>query len=392
MIATTEEELDEAAFENWRNEIADISASSTYRGGNVSALLLNAANRGESAVEPILYLSRSKNTQIRMTVCEELTALIISGQQLSGQALQAIAWTLEDLCSDNDAAIRNLARSALSECGKHDLPQIQNLFFLATATDRQTRSNAIRKLRPLACKAYADVCQVENGDAAPDCLGAFELPRLPVSIDRRVSVITYARSGDADLISRLLSKIYEEGLDETATITMIDLDGDSYCRRIAKDFGAETLQVRRRLPGAGHGILFSAAMAIRSDAYLCIDPRVCVQGALLKILLAMDAIDETSLMLSAVSENKAPAPYYEPGLSEILELDGGIHITANYRAWNPGLFAGHRAALLSLDRTVRQISPFIDRSTSGWEERLFSLAANTNDRLVPLNEQYHISG
>ena len=55
---------------------------------------------------------------------------------------------------------------------------------------------------------------------------------------------------------------------------------------------------------------------------------------------------------------------------------------------NPEFFAGHRAALLSLDAAIRVIASLAPPPIQEWESELFSLAVGTNERHVPLNDSY----
>lgn len=372
-------------FMCWRDALTE-GVQAQFKGGDLSQRVAEASHWGEASLEALLHLVTSPRLQVRLTTYEMLLGLLDMPVGVSETARRIIFWTLEDALRDEATQVKDLAHAALQQHLMEARGQAQALFPHLSSQNREMRATALRSLRVLPLTTFFCWEQATR-NRLEDCLGQSELPLVPVAVAEPVCLVVLSWPGQAALLEECLHSLTQAMEYRKVAVAVLTF-GDEESHFVAMRDKVRVITCDPITACAGRGPLFSAARLLRADKYICFDSQAVVEGSLFKIADALDALDENSLMVVAADEDMSSSrPYRKPLAEETLEMGQGA-LTLAYTAWSPRLFAGHRAALLALDETIRRLNCFAPKPLGAEECALFSLAAGTNERLVPLNTAY----
>lgn len=378
---------DMEAFLHWRREIGTSAMYMRENAGKLCRQITEGPCWGEAALEAVLYLAGSGQAQVRLAACEAITSFLETPQAVSTTARTIMLWALEDALRDSDKWISQLARTALRRHLVVELAQAHRLFPSLVAHDHEERAAAFRLLHSLPVPLISQMYH-RDADQFTDCLQLCKVPVLPWVLDRNACLVTYGRKDEAETLNTFLGGLASTGHGIHTSIAVVT--SDETCKAVAVQHGAMLIPAEVTSPDVGqdaNGLLFSIAHVINAEKYLCVKPFFSNYRFLWTILDALDALDENSLVVCPESGGRfSSLPYYDPPESETIRLEG-IQLTPNGSALDPVLFAGHRNALLALDAAIRYLLPFVPEPIIEWRAALFSLAASTNERLLPLNAE-----
>lgn len=372
-------------FTGWRDLLGE-EVKAQFKGGVLSQRVSEASHWGEASLEALLHLVTSPFLQVRLTTYEMMLSLLETPAGISETARRIIFWALEDALRDKAAQVQDLARAILQQHLVEARGQAQALFPHLSSQSREMRAAALRKLRVLPLTTFFCWEQATR-NRLEDCLGQSGLPLAPVAVAEPVCLVVLSWPGQAALLEKCLDSVTQIAEYRKVAVAVLTF-GDEESRFVAMRYKAQVISCDPIMTDVGRGPLFSAARLLRADKYICLDSQAVVEGSLFRVADALNALDENSLMVVAADgDTGSLGPYRKPFTEETLEMGQGV-LTLAYTVWSPLLFAGHRAALLALDETIRRLCCFAPKPVGAADSVLFSLAAGTNERLVPLNTAY----
>jgi len=378
---------DMEAFLYWRWEIGTSAMHLRENAGKLCRQVAEGPRWGEAALEALLYLAGSGQAQVRLTACEAMISLLEAPQAVSTTARTIILWALEDALRDSDKWISHLAHIALRRHLVGEQTQAHRLFPNLAAHDHEERAAAFRALHSLPVPLISQMYQ-GDADQFTDCLRLCRIPMLPSVLDRNVCLVTCGRAGEAEPLETFLNGMASANRKNHTSIVVVT--SDETCKAVAARHGAMLIPAEATSSDDAqdvHGLLFSIAHVINAEKYLCVQPYFSNYRFLWTILDSLNALDENSLVVCPEGSGLfSSSPYYDPPEAETVRLEG-VQLTPNCSALDPVLFAGHRNALLALDAAIRRLLPFVPEPIIEWKAVLFSLAASTNERLLPLNNR-----
>jgi len=374
------------ALTRWRKNLSLVAEGNRARPGVLATYISEGVSLGEDALEALLYLAGSEQYQVRLSVCETLST--IAANEMGSDSRRLLMLALEDFLADVSDAVRFSAKTTLQNFLAAESKQIWGLFPSITCTDPILRTKGLESLNTLPCSAFSKLMQ-DPSDLTMDCLRQAYLPLPPPLLSKQSCVVTLGRPGESACLERLLGRLETE-LDPIITDVVVLNMGDEDSQAVAQKFGAKTVLCRpTNGSGVGLGPLFSAARAVSCAKYVCIDPLASISGSLSRLLLALDAIDEQGIFVYCTNNTgRLQSRYIDPLEQHIVRLHGGVELTSNYYPMTASFFAGYRASLLALDAAIRVIAPLAQPPLQQWESELFSLAAGSNERHVPLSPMF----
>ncbi len=376
--------LDGETFLEWRREVGTSALYLRENTGKLCRQIAEGPRWGEAALEALLYLAGAAQVQVRLTACEALASLLETPRTISTTARTAILWALEDALHDSDDWISRLAHLALRHHLMKEQAEASRLFPSLAAHDHEERVTAFRALHSLPVRLISQVYR-DSADRLTDCLRLWKLPLLPLVLDRSACLVTYGRPGEAGTLKTFLNGLASASPENHAAIVVVT--SDDSCQAVAAQHGAMLIPAEATSSHAAQdnlGLIFSIAHIVTAEKYLCVQPYISNYQFLWTVLDSLDALDENSLVVYPEGSGLSASPYYDPPEDETISLKG-VQLTPNCVALDPALFAGHRKALLALDAAMRHLLPFVPEPIVEWRAVLFSLAANTNERVLPLN-------
>lgn len=246
--------------------------------------------------------------------------------------------------------------------------------------------------RPLIRQAYSP----PDPGVFVDCLNRVAVPPPPSPVRCGRCVALMVSPGFAGYLDDCLATLAAHGDCADARVVVLTVGDDPTCREVIARHGATEIPGRPlgRVDAASKGVLYSVARLVEADAYLCLDTDVLITGSLRPLFGALNVLASGSVLVArcapwgpedtefhdldaAVRRNYGGVPGDAAFLAGPGGEDGGDP-GARFLKANSGVFAGRRAALLSLDAAIRSLQPFasawVDAGGHGRDELVFSLA------------------
>ncbi len=197
-----------------------------------------------------------------------------------------------------------------------------------------------------------------------DCLGRCTIARPIVPLRARQCIATVVSPGYTGLLDDMLGSLGARGGCPDALRVVFAIDADAECVRVAAKHGATLVPCTRTsvLNPTVKSALYSAALVVDAEQFLCLDADMIILGRLDPIFAALDALPAGSLLACREANEPRHADLFDSvrrmywstpdDLARFgIELDelGRYSLIVN-----DGLFAGSRSALLRLDATIRR--------------------------------------
>ncbi|MBV8900940.1 MAG: NPCBM/NEW2 domain-containing protein [Verrucomicrobia bacterium] len=225
-----------------------------------------------------------------------------------------------------------------------------------------------------------------------DCLQRAELsvPSKPLSAERCLA--TVVSPGFTELLDDMLGSLYANGCCQDALVVIFAINPDEACAATAAKYRAQLVHCRalRAVNATSKALLYSAALAIDSRLFLCLDADMLVLGDLRPVFAALEACPEGAILAcregngcgwhNFTNLNHALCSVYGGRESDWCKFRGVAGGEGTYTlVVNDGLFAGSRAALLALDGVIRAMNgapAWIDERHDIWwrNQFVFNLA------------------
>jgi predicted O-methyltransferase YrrM len=246
-----------------------------------------------------------------------------------------------------------------------------------------------------------DGCAVPAPQTFTDPLGRVEIDGTAALGPLGRCVATVASAGYADMLDDLLGSLTANGGCPDVTPVVFLLGQDAACSRVMARYDAVSVRCRPRgrRDVATKAVLYSVALVVDADKYLCLDADTVVLGDLRPLFAAIDAVNPQSIL--ACREHGAP-----PGdaLSAVTSIYGGRHDDARRilgpgrelaatPILNDGVFAGSRPALAALDAEIRAMPGAAAWVRAGvpWRNQcIFNLAVARLGTLCELDATYNV--
>jgi NPCBM/NEW2 domain/Methyltransferase domain len=196
-----------------------------------------------------------------------------------------------------------------------------------------------------------------------DCLGRAEIELRPLPPAARC-IATVVTPGFEAMLADMLGSLRANGGCVGATLLVFVVGTSEGCDAVAARYGATVVRCRSvsKAGTAIKSILYSIAHVIEARHYVCLDADMLIAAPLDPLFAALEVLPEKSILVCRDCNTDA---YRD--LRHVLEANYGgndwdaalLEMTDAERSYplvvNDGLFAGGRAALLSLDSAVRGI-------------------------------------
>lgn len=384
--------LDRAMFDGWRERLR--------KGGEAldADLILDAPRFGEQAVEPLLFLAEAERSDVRHSACVALASFLTSAE-ISSVSRDALLFALKRLLKDQDFAIRQVAQEAFRYGqtrkmlgGKNGVAEAQALLKAISSPKIAVRMDALKMLKTLPRESVLSAYRPVPTTVLVDCLNQAEFP-APIALSpHRCCVVTVALPGEEHSLDKFLAGAMTDDTQDSVSVVVFTPSQNKQCYEIGRNHGATVLPCRWIEPveTSGRGVLCSVAKAVFADKYLCLDLHTHIRGPLGTIFDALDVLDEYTILVNR-------SPHSVPDLSDRYQLatvvthdcdaetddvsflvgtTGGLDlrpVQADTRA-----FAGSRAALLELDRSIRRLQPF----ASAWIGGASRSAAKREEAII----------
>ncbi len=236
-----------------------------------------------------------------------------------------------------------------------------------------------------------------------DSLNRVDISRPLRALRAERCVATVVSPGYSSLLDDLLGSLHLYGNCGDALVAVFAVNPDSGCLSVAAKYGAEVIRCAPRKPlgVAVKSVLYSAAEVIEAGQFLCLDADMVVLGDLRPIFDAAAAAPWGSI-LACRESNPAAGSTLGDALADIYfgrhedfeRILGRVSTEPSYPlVVNDGLFAGSRAALLSLDRVIRgwpQAVSWLEEGVAWRNQFLFNLALAHLNCGVELDGSYNI--
>lgn len=214
-------------------------------------------------------------------------------------------------------------------------------------------------------------------------------------------VATVASIGYSEMLDDLLGSLSANGQCPDVTPVVFLLGDDRRCSEVVARYDAVSVRAcpRARRDVAVKSVLYSVALVIEAEKYLCLDADTLVLGDLQPLFAAIDAVPVQSIL--ACREGGHP-----PGdaLSAVTSIYGGRDNdverilgpgaqVAPTPILNDGVFAGSRPALAALDAEIRAMPGAAAWVRAGvpWRNQcIFNLAVGRLGTLCELDGTYNV--
>ena len=221
-----------------------------------------------------------------------------------------------------------------------------------------------------------------------DALGRAEVVGPAVRQHSRRCFATVVSPGFETYLDDMLGSLYANGNCQEALVVVFVLDGDEACRRVVAKYETQIVQCRSRarINPASKALLYSTALVVDADQFVCLDADMLVIGDLNPVFAALEACSEASIFAcregNATGNQRLGDAFRDTYFAEPREARavGMTPEEENYSlVVNDGLFAASRQAMLNLDATVRAMAGatrWVDarRDVSWRNQFIFNLA------------------
>lgn len=237
-----------------------------------------------------------------------------------------------------------------------------------------------------------------------DCLGRSEMALVSPRRRAERCIATVASPGFEPLLDDMLGSLRANGGCQDAMLVVFLLDANEACERVAAKYGAAVVrcQSRARLNPMSKALLYSLALVVEAEQYVCLDADMLVLGDLGPVFAALAACPAGRIFacregnsLEANHLGHALRAIYGGGDADVRRLEMTPAEEAYGLVVNDGLFAGGRAALLALDGAIRampQASGWVDGHPKvSWRNQfIFNLALARLQCGVELDSAYNV--
>lgn len=245
-----------------------------------------------------------------------------------------------------------------------------------------------------------------RGDTAQsqtDCLERADILLPPAMSKAECCIATIASPGFESLLDDMLGSLAANGGCPEARLVVFVAGDPSSLAPIAAKYRAQLIHCKPRSPIniSLKSVLYSVARVVDAEQFLCLDADMLVLRDLGPVFAALDACPDNTVLVCR--EQNEPNPqnlgeafqriYHGNSTEAATLLADGL---ADYpMVVNDGLFAGSRAALLSLDSSIQalpELRKWMDsRPDVGWRNQfLFNAALAKSGCGVELNPIYNL--
>jgi len=207
-----------------------------------------------------------------------------------------------------------------------------------------------------------------------DCLRRTELT-VPTGLPAIENcIVTVASAGYARLLHGLLGSLRKYADCPDALLAVILVDDDTECERVANTHGATIVPARSlvRKDPTLKSVMYSAARVLAAQRFICLDADILVLESLGPVFDTLEACDSNSILacrdafVRSSSLMEALCTHYLGKPADIPLLLPKSKHEGNYKLLvNDGVLAGTRAAFLSLDQAITNMS-----GAPGWVDQL----------------------
>ena len=236
-----------------------------------------------------------------------------------------------------------------------------------------------------------------------DCLERADI-LLPTEIPRAERCIaTIASPGFESLLDDMLGSLAANGGCPDALLIVFVAGDSSALATVAAKYGAHLIHCKPRAPitKSLKSVLYSAARIVDAERFICLDADMLVLGDLRPVFAMIDACPDGAVLTCREQDERsfrnlreAFQHIYWGGPEEANTLLSD-RVATYPLIVNDGLFAGSRAALLSLDSSIEampELRGWMDnRPDVGWRNQfLFNAALAQSGCGVELNAIYNL--
>lgn len=234
-----------------------------------------------------------------------------------------------------------------------------------------------------------------------DPLGRVEIDGSDVQESLGRCLATVASAGYADMLDDLLGSFAGNGCCPDVTPVVFLLGDDADCKRVVAKYAALAIpcRPRGRRDVATKAVLYSVALVVEAEKYLCVDADMLVLGDLRPVFDAIDAVPAHGIL--ACREHGAPpgdactavASIYGGRNGDVASILGPGADVPSTPILNDGLFAGSRVALAALDAEIRRMPGAATWVRAGppWRNQcIFNLAVARLGALCELDGAYNV--
>ena len=237
-----------------------------------------------------------------------------------------------------------------------------------------------------------------------DCLGRAEITLPHPRPHARRCIATVVSPGFEALADDMLGSLYANGHCREAVLVVFALCGGDGCARVAAKYNGVFVPCRpvASVNPMSKALLYSVARVVDAEQFLCLDADMLILGSLNPVFAALEACPDGCL-LAAREGNGQGLQNLSHAFSQVYrgsEQDQQRFLASPEEASYPlvvndGLFAGTRAALLSLDgviRSIPELSRWVDQRRDIWwrNQFVFNLALAKLRCGVELDGAYNV--
>lgn len=231
-----------------------------------------------------------------------------------------------------------------------------------------------------------------------------ELPPLLGPVKRCVA--TVASPGWEQLLDDMLGSVVANGDCADALLVAFLLGTSAECERVVAKYRAVPVHCRPLVPPdkGSKSVLYSVASVVDAEQYVCLDSDTLVLDRLSPVFEAIDAAPDESVLVCREANRQhcrdlldALSGVYGASADDLPEILGrdANGIGSYPLVVNDGCFAGSRAALLTLDVTIRGMPGAIAWVDSGgwvrWRNQfIFNLALAVRRCGIELDQRYNL--
>lgn len=226
-------------------------------------------------------------------------------------------------------------------------------------------------------------------EALSDCLNRAMVVPLPVLPAAERCIVTVVSPRFAGLLDDMLGSLYANGGCQDTMLVVFGLDADQACAQVAAKYHAHFVRCRSLslINATSKALLYSAALVINAQQFLCLDADMLVLGDIRPVFTAIDACPPGSILVCREGnghglhnlEHAFQTVYWGSRTDWQQVFDASPEEAAYPLVVNDGLFAGSRAAFLALDGIIRAMpgaAAWIDQHRHNWwrNQFVFNLA------------------
>jgi predicted O-methyltransferase YrrM len=202
-------------------------------------------------------------------------------------------------------------------------------------------------------------------------------------------IATVASVGMTNLLDDMLGSLCANGCCQDVLLVIFSLDDDRACLEVAAKYRAQVVRCRSlvKINATSKSVLYSAAMVIDAEMFLCLDADILVLGDLRPVFAALEACSPGTMLAcregngnGLSSLGQAYEQIYWGNAHERQHVFGMSDEELAYPlVVNDGLFAARRTVLMALDgviRTMPAAAEWVDQARNNWwrNQFVFNLA------------------